>query len=93
MAGFPALIVDDLRRHLDEYSAPGKEGFVFVGVRGNQLRRSNFSKYWADACDDAGVQGIHRHDLRHTGNTYAAEAGASLRELKNRMGPRPLGRR
>lgn len=82
----PALIVDDLRRHLDEYSAPGKEGFVFVGVRGNQLRRSNFSKYWADACDDAGVQRIHLHDLRHTGNTYAAEAGASLRELMNRMG-------
>ena len=82
----PALIVDDLRRHLDEYAAPGREGFVFVGVRGNQLRRSNFSKYWADACDDAGVQGIHLHDLRHTGNTYAAEAGASLRELMNRMG-------
>lgn len=28
----------------------------------------------------------HLHGLRHTGNTYAAEAGASLRELMNRMG-------
>ena len=26
------------------------------------------------------------HDLRHTGNTFAAETGASLAELMNRMG-------
>ena len=26
------------------------------------------------------------HDLRHTGNTLTAEAGASLRELMERMG-------
>jgi Phage integrase family len=34
----------------------------------------------------AGLVGIHFHDLRHTGNTLAAEAGASLRELMDRMG-------
>ena len=30
--------------------------------------------------------GVHFHDLRHTGNTLAATAGASLRELMDRMG-------
>ena len=29
---------------------------------------------------------IHVHDLRHSGNTLSAEAGASLAELRNRMG-------
>jgi integrase len=29
---------------------------------------------------------IHVHDLRHTGNTFTAETGASLAELMNRMG-------
>ncbi len=29
---------------------------------------------------------MHFHDLRHTGNTWAAEAGATLRELMDRMG-------
>ena len=29
---------------------------------------------------------LHVHDLRHTGNTLASEAGASLGELMNRMG-------
>ena len=28
----------------------------------------------------------HFHDLRHTGNTLTAAAGASLRELMDRMG-------
>jgi hypothetical protein len=29
---------------------------------------------------------MHFHDLRHTGNTLAATAGATLRELMDRMG-------
>ncbi|MBB6174706.1 integrase [Nocardiopsis mwathae] len=82
----PDLIIDDLREHLAEYAAPGRDGYVFVGVKGNQLRRSNFTAYWSRACEDAGLEDIHFHDLRHTGNTYAAEAGASLRELMDRMG-------
>jgi hypothetical protein len=40
---------------------------------------------WSKAVDQAGVPGLHFHDLRHTGNTLAAE-GASLRELMARMG-------
>lgn len=83
----PDLIVPDLRRHLKEFSASGPDGFVFVGVKGGQLRRSNFSKPWAQALDAAGLpRGLHVHDLRHTGNTFAAETGASLAELMNRMG-------
>ena len=29
---------------------------------------------------------LHVHDLRHTGNTWAAETGATLRDLMDRMG-------
>jgi hypothetical protein len=29
---------------------------------------------------------LHLHDLRHTGNTLAAQSGASLRDLMTRMG-------
>jgi integrase len=51
-----------------------------------QLRRSNFTRRWRGALEAAGLTGIHFHDLRHTGNTLAAEAGASLRELVDQMG-------
>jgi integrase len=72
----PELIIPELQRHLDAYAAPGPDGFVFVGVKGGQLRRSNFSKPWARALAKAGLPGdLHVHDLRHTGNTLAGEAG------------------
>ena len=34
----------------------------------------------------AGLSPVHFHDLRHSGNQLAADAGASLRELMDRMG-------
>ncbi len=83
----PELIVPELVRHLETFAGPGPQSFVFVGVKGGQLRRSNFSKPWARALVRAGLPaGTHVHDLRHTGNTLSAEAGASLPELMNRMG-------
>jgi integrase len=83
---FPVEILPDVRRHLDRYAGEGRDGHVFLGPRGGQLRRSNFRDDWIGARAKAGVSvGVHFHDLRHTGNTLAA-AGASLRELMTRMG-------
>jgi integrase len=44
------------------------------------------SRVWLPALKAAGLPAIHFHDLRHAGNTLAASAGASLRELMERMG-------
>jgi integrase len=41
---------------------------------------------WLPAVAKAGLAGVHFHDLRHTGNTLTADAGASLRGLMDRMG-------
>jgi integrase len=83
----PELIIPDLRAHLELYAASGPDGFVFVGVKGGQLRRSNFSRPWARALAKANLPAdTHVHDLRHTGNTFTAETGASLAELMSRMG-------
>jgi integrase len=41
------------------------------------------------AQDSAGEGGVPRfsfHDLRHTGNQFAAQSGAALRDLMARMG-------
>jgi integrase len=83
----PELIIPDLAHHLERFAGQGPDGFVFVGIKGGQLRRSNFSKPWARALAKAGLPAeTHVHDLRHTGNTLSAEAGASLAELMSRMG-------
>lgn len=83
---FPAVIVPALRHHLDTYAEPGLLGLVFVGERGGPLRRCNFSDRWASALEAVGLTDVHFHDLRHSGNTWAASTGASLRELMRRMG-------
>ena len=41
---------------------------------------------WPHAARAIGAEGLHFHDLRHTGNAFAAASGASLRDLMARMG-------
>ena len=84
----PAAIVPALRDHLDSYVGRDGTALVFTGPRGGILRRGNFRRGsgWAKATASVGVPGLHFHDLRHTGNTLAAQTGVSLADLKARMG-------
>ena len=83
----PDLITPDLAAHLAAYAAPGDDGLVFTSVKGGPLRHTNFRRrVWVPALRTAGLPLIHLHDLRHTGNQLAADAGANLRELMDRMG-------
>ncbi|MFI6945279.1 tyrosine-type recombinase/integrase [Streptomyces sp. NPDC050422] len=82
----PAVIHDELTTHLTVYSEHGADGRVFVGAKGATPRRNHFNLLWRKACGQAGIKGLHFHDLRHTGNTLAAATGASTRELMTRMG-------
>jgi integrase len=82
----PLVLVPDVVRHLAEYTGPGSDALLFVGPLGGPLRRSNFQEHWRKATVEAGIPDLHFHDLRHTGNTWAAETGATLRDLMDRMG-------
>jgi integrase len=60
---------------------------VFTSPTGVPLRDGNFRRrVWDPALTKAGLSDTHFHDLHHTGNTLTAIAGASLRELMDRMG-------
>ncbi|WP_328708730.1 site-specific integrase [Microbispora hainanensis] len=84
----PSAIVPALTEHLAEFVGQADEAFIFLGKRGGYLRGGNFRREakWAEALKEMGVKGLHFHDLRHTGNTLAAQSGASLADLKARMG-------
>ncbi len=82
----PAVILPDVIEHLRRYTGEGAGAYVFVGKRGGMLRRSNFQAIWRAALSKAGIEGVHFHDLRHTGNTLTAQAGATLPDLMARMG-------
>jgi integrase len=83
----PEVIIPIIRWHLVCFAEPGDEGLVFTSPAGKPLRHSNFRRrVWLPALRASKVPASHFHDLRHTGNTLAANAGASLRELMDRMG-------
>ena len=74
------------------FTALGDESLVFTSPTGAPLRHGNFRRrVWLAAVKTAGVPAIHFHDLRHTGNHLTAEAGATLRELMDRMGHSTTG--
>jgi len=51
------------------------------------LSNTNFRRrVWCPALAAVGLEGVHIHDLRHTGNQFTANAGANPRELMARMG-------
>jgi integrase len=82
---FPELIVADVREHLEW--VPASAGLVFATSTGSPLAHSNFRRrVWLPALAAVGLEGIHLHDLRHTGNQLTANAGANPKELMARMG-------
>ena len=68
----------DLVAHLAEFTDSEPSAFVFLGENSGWLRRSNFRRatHWRTTVERVGLPpGFHFHDLRHTGNQLAAEAG------------------
>ncbi|GAA2129242.1 site-specific integrase [Actinomadura napierensis] len=84
----PRAVIPYLRQHLGNFAGPEPESLIFTGKRGGVLRRANFRRAtkWTETVTKLGVPELHFHDLRHTGNTFAAGSGASLCDLMERMG-------
>ena len=88
IVGIPEVIVPALREHLAVFAEDDPGALAFPGAKGGPLRRGNFNKMsaWPHAVASIGMPGLHFHDLRHTGNQFAAYSGARLRDLMARMG-------
>jgi integrase len=83
----PATIAAELRSHMDDFTEAARDSLVFTSTMGRPIRHSHFrQRVWRPATDALGLTGVHVHDLRHAGNILSATAGASLRELMDRMG-------
>ena len=90
-AGIPRVAVPDdlaavLEDHLADHVDPSKTALLFTSPEGHPLRRTKFRLRWLAACKAAGVEGIHFHDLRGSGATWAAMTGATVAELMSRLG-------
>jgi integrase len=84
----PPFVVEAVKVHLGELVDGEPDAFVFTGSTGAPIWRGNLNKLlnWRPTVAAMRMPGLHFHDLRHTGNMFAAETGATLRDLMARMG-------
>jgi integrase len=72
-----------LTAHAAEWA--GTERF-FVSRDGSPMRGNAVYQAFVRARSKTGLTGLSFHDLRHTGQTLAAAPGATLADLKRRLG-------
>ncbi|BDZ41621.1 hypothetical protein GCM10025865_09200 [Paraoerskovia sediminicola] len=82
----PPATARALAEHLDRFTGPGRRALVFATASGRPVHSSTRSVAFGRARAEAGRPDLRWHDLRHTGATRAAEAGATLAELQRRLG-------
>jgi integrase len=84
----PPHLLPEVREHLLMYTAPGSDGLLFGTPSDPEvhLRQSTLTWIYYPARDAAGRPDLRFHDLRHTGAVLAAQTGATLAELMNRLG-------
>jgi len=85
VVAFPAELVSMIEDHLAQHVQAAPDSLVFTSREGLPLRRTKFRPHWANACEKASIVGLHFHDLRGSGATWAATAGATVRELTCRV--------
>lgn len=82
----PPHLRKQLRNHLQDFTKPGRDSLLFRSDMGRHLHESVLYRYWSAARKAAGRPELRFHDLRHTGATLAAQAGATTAELQARLG-------
>ena len=85
----PAVVAAEVVEHLAAYVDARPDALVFTGPKDQAaLRRGNFNNLvrWVPTVAELSMSGLHFHDLRHTGNVLAAQAGISTKDLMARMG-------
>ena len=82
----PPHVVELLRTHLDTFTGTDPDALIFTDDAGRIVSRETRQRHFRKARTAVGLPDLRWHDLRHTGATLAAQAGASVRELQHRLG-------
>lgn len=69
-------------------SAQRPDGRIFVGPRGGRISTAVIrdATHWDEVVSTLGFERLRRHDLRHTGLTWMADAGVPVHHLRKIAG-------
>lgn len=84
----PPQLVPQLSAFFEKYEITDPDAWLFPGIRDDkQPIHPNSLRHWYDSArKNAGRPDLRFHDLRHTGLTWLAEDGATVRELMDAAG-------
>lgn len=82
----PPHIVPAVVDHLNEYVGRGRDSLLFVGKADGVLDEWTLRRTFKAAAESIDRPTLRFHDLRHQGAVMAARAGATTRELMDRLG-------
>ena len=82
----PPQAIVALQSHLDQWTGPAADDWVFTGAKGGPLRDAVWQHQWDLARRSVGLPDLHFHDLRHVSATLTAATGAGVKEIMHRLG-------
>ena len=82
----PSHVIPAMERHLERFTEPQKNAYVFTTTTGSPLPVGVLQRAWSKSRSSVDRSDLHLHDLRHTGLTLAAATGATTAELMRRAG-------
>ena len=82
----PPQALEALQDHLQRWTEPRPDAWVFTGAKGGALRDAVWQQNWDQARRSIGLPDLHFHDLRHVAATLTAATGAGVKEIMHRLG-------
>jgi integrase len=82
----PGNVAPLLTHHLKTYVDGRPDAWLFPAESGQPIPPQTLNRAWARARRAVGRPDLHLHDLRHSGLTWSAAAGATTAELMHRAG-------
>jgi integrase len=82
----PPHIILDIKKYIKFYNIKHSDDLIFYSKNNTPIGKKVIIKYYKRATKVANRPDLRFHDLRHTGATYAALSGASIKELMDRLG-------
>jgi integrase len=82
----PPHLIGAIADHIAEHAQAGANGLLFPNTSGAQIHSGALYSVYRPARAAAGRPDLRFHDLRHSGAVFAAHAGATTRELMDRLG-------
>jgi integrase len=82
----PGNVAPLVVEHLEMHVGRKPDAWLFPGESGQPITPRTLNRAWVMARKAAGRPDLHLHDLRHSGLTWSAAAGATTAELMHRAG-------